>query len=804
MLLPFSAGWSVHYSMYESERQRRNGAGQQRAVSPVLRPLQRRQDGSPLVPFEPQQFTHPLTPPAPRSLTPDLGRSVTAVQRRAVSPTLQAAELNREDQLAVRHSSEHLSIHRQAFQRARETLDQRGLTPQPLHQLVRTTPAHETVPPILSSIDHQERTRAAQQEAVALLTRDARALPFHSRAELANRAIETARTQGLPADTLRQHVLSAVSDPVQRDTLEGVFLRHDQGRLKAAQLKENHELLIKHAQLQRAADQAQGKHDQLTQHSVLERVQARRAQGSPLPEDVRLQLELGLNHDLSAVRVHTDDEANRIAKSLQAVAFTSGKDIYFQSGEYNPAAKLELLAHEAAHVKQQDRGQVAPGVDLDASLEAEAQQFGEDFVLGQSSSVTPKVRQDTEQAAPTSVPGTAPQVAVPQLAVQRQTDPTAPQNFWFAPTWTHQFTGTLETSQITMTLSRSGPQVSGRYQYQGHAGSLSLTGKISVTSNMATLTELDLKSPAGTPGVAQLILAPDSATVVRGSWVSAGKNLPILLTLADGAKKADAPKPNTGEVNPAVVQAVIEAINADAKLHPNTARKNNLGGVQADVLQAGITKTISTALEVGETDPRAIAMLIANIAQESGFDAGVTESLYYTPKAHPENIFKSAFHGKPALAQPYLRDSEKMANHVYANRNGNGNEASGDGYKFRGSGLIQITGRSNFQLWNQIFKDKGWTVNGKLPDFTLNPELTHHPEASYRIAVYGVQNGIFTGARELDRALERLPEEPSAAQFATLRSRYVGTHDPALAGRVAAAILHAILKLPLRVAEAKK
>jgi putative chitinase len=50
-----------------------------------------------------------------------------------------------------------------------------------------------------------------------------------------------------------------------------------------------------------------------------------------------------------------------------------------------------------------------------------------------------------------------------------------------------------------------------------------------------------------------------------------------------------------------------------------------------------------------------------------------------------------------ASAQPYAHNPVAMADHVYANRNGNGNEASGDGYNFHGRGLIQLTGRGNYQ-----------------------------------------------------------------------------------------------------------
>lgn len=112
--------------------------------------------------------------------------------------------------------------------------------------------------------------------------------------------------------------------------------------------------------------------------SVTERIQQRRGTGNPLPEAIQRHLEQGLNHDLSAVRIHDDAEADKLAKSVNAIAFTTGTDIFFQSGKYDPNSKtgLELLAHEVTHTVQQSKGQVGKGIDPDAGLEQEARHMG--------------------------------------------------------------------------------------------------------------------------------------------------------------------------------------------------------------------------------------------------------------------------------------------------------------------------------------------------------------------------------------------------------------------------------------------
>lgn len=111
---------------------------------------------------------------------------------------------------------------------------------------------------------------------------------------------------------------------------------------------------------------------------VLQRIQARRGAGNPLPEAIQRHLEQGLNHDLSRVRIHDDAEADKLAKSVNALAFTTGADVFFQAGQFNPNSRsgLELLAHEVTHTVQQAQGRVGPGIDPDATLETEARTMG--------------------------------------------------------------------------------------------------------------------------------------------------------------------------------------------------------------------------------------------------------------------------------------------------------------------------------------------------------------------------------------------------------------------------------------------
>lgn len=86
---------------------------------------------------------------------------------------------------------------------------------------------------------------------------------------------------------------------------------------------------------------------------------------------------------------------------------------------------------------------------------------------------------------------------------------------------------------------------------------------------------------------------------------------------------------------------------------------------------------------------------IAQLAHESGALTRTQENLNYSSKAL-RTIFTKYF-PNINLAEQYQRQPERIANRVYANRMGNHDEASGDGWKYRGRGLIQLTGRANYQ-----------------------------------------------------------------------------------------------------------
>jgi putative chitinase len=98
--------------------------------------------------------------------------------------------------------------------------------------------------------------------------------------------------------------------------------------------------------------------------------------------------------------------------------------------------------------------------------------------------------------------------------------------------------------------------------------------------------------------------------------------------------------------------------------------------------------------------PQRIAAFIAQCAHESGNFMVLQENLNYRPPTL-RKIFPKYF-PTDAMAADYCsrpNKQEAIANKVYANRMGNGDEASGDGYRYRGRGLIQLTGKDNYTFF---------------------------------------------------------------------------------------------------------
>lgn len=138
-------------------------------------------------------------------------------------------------------------------------------------------------------------------------------------------------------------------------------------------------------------------------------------------------------------------------------------------------------------------------------------------------------------------------------------------------------------------------------------------------------------------------------------------------------------------------------------------------GVKPTVIQKYATALDQAMVEFGIDTKLRQAMFLAQILHESSKLTAVEENLNYSEQGLIKT-FKKYF--DRARAARYARNPQKIANRVYANRMGNGNEDSGDGWRFRGRGLIQLTGRNNYIAFG---KEVGMNLV-KNPDYLLTPE----------------------------------------------------------------------------------
>jgi len=190
-----------------------------------------------------------------------------------------------------------------------------------------------------------------------------------------------------------------------------------------------------------------------------------------------------------------------------------------------------------------------------------------------------------------------------------------------------------------------------------------------------------------------------------------------------------------GIVGPATWVKIMgtESIPAPAAPAPVSipASEFKLHALKGHIPDAVIAQIPDTAKKFNITNPLRLAHFLAQAGHESGGFKTTQENLNYSSKGLL-GIFKKYFPTQ-ALAEQYARKPEKIANKVYGGRMDNGNEASGDGWKFRGRGYIQLTGRANYTLFDKTVPD----------DIISNPDLVSGKYAMMSAAWFFDKNGLW-------------------------------------------------------------
>lgn len=157
----------------------------------------------------------------------------------------------------------------------------------------------------------------------------------------------------------------------------------------------------------------------------------------------------------------------------------------------------------------------------------------------------------------------------------------------------------------------------------------------------------------------------------------------------------------------------------------------NLNKLKGHLPDAVIAAIPDTAARFGITTPLRLAHFLAQCGHESGGFRATQENLNYSAKGL-RGIFKKYF-PTDALAAAYQRNPQKIANRVYGGRMGNGPEASGDGYKFRGRGYIQLTGKENYTAFDKTVPE----------DILANPDLVASKYALASAAFFFNKNNLW-------------------------------------------------------------
>jgi putative chitinase len=155
-----------------------------------------------------------------------------------------------------------------------------------------------------------------------------------------------------------------------------------------------------------------------------------------------------------------------------------------------------------------------------------------------------------------------------------------------------------------------------------------------------------------------------------------------------------------------------------------------LSKLKGHIPDAVIAMIPDTASKFGINTPLRLAHFLAQCGHESGGFRATQENLNYSAKGLM-GIFRKYF-PNASLAAQYERKPAKIAARVYGGRMGNGNEASGEGYKFRGRGYIQLTGKENYTAFGKSIGE----------DILSNPDVVSSKYALLSAAWFFSKNGL--------------------------------------------------------------
>ena len=183
-----------------------------------------------------------------------------------------------------------------------------------------------------------------------------------------------------------------------------------------------------------------------------------------------------------------------------------------------------------------------------------------------------------------------------------------------------------------------------------------------------------------------------------------------------------------GAAGPVTLKKMGILLESDLVVPSSSFKLEKLKGHIPDSV---ISQIPDTAAKFGITNVLRLAHFLSQCGHESGGFKAVSENLNYSAQGL-KNTFGKYFPGN--LNESYARQPEKIASRVYGGRMGNGDEASKDGWKFRGRGYIQLTGKSNYEAFDKFVSD----------DILGNPDLVASKYSLMSAAWFFNKNGLWT------------------------------------------------------------
>ncbi|RCJ20451.1 hypothetical protein A6S26_26350 [Nostoc sp. ATCC 43529] len=245
--------------------------------------------------------------------------------------------------------------------------------PGDMYEQQADTVAHEVVGKLGQLENHQsiERQEMPQEEELQMKPLASSITPVVQREEIPEEEEEELQMKSLDNSTLQRESL-----PEEEEEEELQMKSLDNSTLQRESLPEEEEELQMKPMVQRRGEAGMAANPDLEAS-----INQARGSGQAMADNIREPMEQAFGADFSGVKVHTDSQSDLLNQSIQARAFTTGQDVFFRQGEYNPGSRggQELLAHELTHVVQQN-GAIQPKLSPEIACVQQALNSTSNFV----------------------------------------------------------------------------------------------------------------------------------------------------------------------------------------------------------------------------------------------------------------------------------------------------------------------------------------------------------------------------------------------------------------------------------------